>query len=146
MEPLFWENLIDESDLAPIAEAVWYQLNQLTYPCLLLKGNLGAGKTTFVKHLLKKQDPQVEVSSPSFGIVNEYSVGNKKVFHFDLYRIKNAIELDELGFAEYLDSGNICLIEWPDAGINYYRDHVLELVITIDEKNKRKISLQALNF
>lgn len=81
---------------------------------LLLKGNLGAGKTTFTKFLLKKLGSKDEVSSPTYAIVNEYHTPKGKVFHFDLYRMKNISEVYDIGIDEYLDNAQLCIIEWPE--------------------------------
>ena len=81
---------------------------------LLLKGNLGAGKTTFTKFLLKNLGSEDEVSSPTYAIVNEYHTPKGKVFHFDLYRIKNITEVYDIGMDEYLDNAQLCIIEWPE--------------------------------
>ena len=84
------------------------------YPIVLLKGNLGTGKTSFSKALLKELGYLEEVSSPTFNIVNTYNFEDKTFYHFDLYRIKRVEELEEIGFMDYLDSKNVCLIEWPE--------------------------------
>ncbi|WP_332029523.1 tRNA (adenosine(37)-N6)-threonylcarbamoyltransferase complex ATPase subunit type 1 TsaE [Kaistella sp.] len=81
---------------------------------LLLKGNLGAGKTTFTKFLLKNLGSKDEVSSPTYAIVNEYHTPKGKVFHFDLYRMKNITEVYDIGMDEYLDNAKLCIIEWPE--------------------------------
>ena len=81
---------------------------------LLLKGNLGAGKTTFTKFLLKNLGSKDEVSSPTYAIVNEYHTPKGKVFHFDLYRMKNIGEVYDIGMDEYLDNAQLCIIEWPE--------------------------------
>ena len=81
---------------------------------LLLKGNLGAGKTTFTKFLLKNLGSKDEVSSPTYAIVNEYHTPKGKVFHFDLYRMKNITEVYDIGMDEYLDNAQLCIIEWPE--------------------------------
>lgn len=102
-----------------------YDLNQIDaiaeslvavfeYKIILLKGDLGAGKTTLVKAIVKQLGSNEEVSSPTFGIVNEISVANASAFHLDLYRIENSEELQEFGFEEYLHSGGYCFIEWPE--------------------------------
>ena len=85
-----------------------------THPIVLLKGNLGTGKTSFSKALLKELGYLEEVSSPTFNIVNTYNFEDKTFYHFDLYRIKRVEELEEIGFMDYLDSKNVCLIEWPE--------------------------------
>lgn len=89
-------------------------LPQLKHNILLLKGNLGAGKTTFTQILLKNLGSQDEVNSPTYSIVNEYSSPKGKVFHFDLYRLKNIGEVYDIGIEEYLDNSFLCIIEWPE--------------------------------
>ena len=97
-----WQNVIDEI------------LPQLQHNILLLKGNLGAGKTTFTQFLLKNFGSQDEVSSPTYAIVNEYDTPQGNVFHFDLYRMKSADEVEDIGIHEYLDNAYLCIIEWPE--------------------------------
>lgn len=78
------------------------------------KGDLGAGKTTLIKALSAELGVEGGTSSPSFGIVNEYAGTDGPVYHFDLYRLKNAAELEQVGFTEYIDSGRYCFVEWPE--------------------------------
>jgi len=81
----------------------------------LLQGEMGSGKTTLVKHLVKELSAESLVTSPTFSIVNVYGKEDKNVvYHFDFYRIRNEDEALDLGFEEYLTSGNLCLIEWSD--------------------------------
>ncbi|SEM41280.1 tRNA (adenosine(37)-N6)-threonylcarbamoyltransferase complex ATPase subunit type 1 TsaE [Chryseobacterium taichungense] len=87
---------------------------ELKHNILLLKGNLGAGKTTFTQFLMKKLNSTDEVNSPTYSIVNEYSTPQGKVFHFDLYRLKNIDEVYDIGIEEYLDNAFLCIIEWPE--------------------------------
>ena len=90
---------------------------------LLLKGNLGVGKTTFTKCLLEKMGSEEEVNSPTYSLVNEYLTPNGKVFHFDLYRINDLEELFDIGIEEYIESGLLTIIEWPDI----YEKELLEM-------------------
>jgi len=89
-------------------------LPNLRHNILLLKGNLGAGKTTFTQFLLKNLGSTDEVSSPTYAIVNEYNSPKGKVFHFDLYRLKKIEEAYDFGIEEYLDNAFLCIIEWPE--------------------------------
>ncbi|UOU98148.1 tRNA (adenosine(37)-N6)-threonylcarbamoyltransferase complex ATPase subunit type 1 TsaE [Chryseobacterium daecheongense] len=113
-----------------IAEQV---ISKLQYNILLLKGNLGAGKTTFTQFLLKKLGSEDEVSSPTYSIVNEYHTPKGKVYHFDLYRLKNIDEVYDIGIEEYLDNAFLCIIEWPEVyeedlhGLNY---HTMSIINT----------------
>ena len=80
-----------------------------------LHGRLGAGKTTLIKGFCKALGVVDQTSSPSFALVNEYRTSSgDTVYHFDLYRLKHASELDAIGFTEYVDSGHYCFIEWPE--------------------------------
>jgi tRNA threonylcarbamoyladenosine biosynthesis protein TsaE len=81
----------------------------------LFYGEMGSGKTTLIKYLIKELGLNTLVTSPTFSIVNEYSESGKNiVYHFDLFRLKNDVEALDIGFDEYLTSGNLCLIEWPE--------------------------------
>ncbi|MFC4687771.1 MAG: tRNA (adenosine(37)-N6)-threonylcarbamoyltransferase complex ATPase subunit type 1 TsaE [Chryseobacterium sp. 36-9] len=86
----------------------------LQHNILLLKGNLGAGKTTFTQYLLKEFGSDDEISSPTYSIVNEYDTPKGKVYHFDLYRLKDVTEAYDFGIEEYLDNGFLSIIEWPE--------------------------------
>jgi tRNA threonylcarbamoyladenosine biosynthesis protein TsaE len=81
----------------------------------LLKGEMGSGKTTLTKQIVEQLGVDGTVASPTFSIVNQYgTIGGKVVYHFDLYRLKNELEAFDIGLEEYLNSGNVCLIEWPE--------------------------------
>ena len=78
-------------------------------------GAMGAGKTTLIKNLCHRMGVTDEVNSPTFAIVNEYvTEDGESVYHFDFYRIKTIEEAYDIGFENYFDSGNLCLIEWPE--------------------------------
>jgi|TARA_B100001029_G_scaffold23595_2_gene16229 tRNA threonylcarbamoyladenosine biosynthesis protein TsaE len=82
---------------------------------IFLEGNLGAGKTTFTKGLMKGLGYEELVKSPTYNLVEIHETESLKVFHFDLYRINNPHELEEIGIGEYLDEKNsICIFEWPE--------------------------------
>ena len=81
---------------------------------ILLKGQLGSGKTTFVKELLSHKYKFNDVNSPTFGIINTYNIEENLIFHYDLYRINNVSELDEIGFYDNLETEAVHFIEWPE--------------------------------
>ena len=109
----------------------------LQHNILLLKGNLGAGKTTFSQFLLKELGSSDEISSPTYSIVNEYDTAKGKVFHFDLYRLKSVEEAYDFGIEEYLDNGYLSIIEWPEIytdELEGYDFH--EMIITNTESGR----------
>jgi tRNA threonylcarbamoyladenosine biosynthesis protein TsaE len=104
---------------------------------ILLRGDLGAGKTTFVKtyvnHLGGDKD---EVDSPTFSLLNTYSVNNQDIHHFDLYRIQSPQEIEDIGFMEYMDSGNLCFVEWPEKIAEFLPHNQIifvDIVVSLDE-------------
>lgn len=103
-------------------------------------GPMGAGKTTLIRELCKYLNISEEANSPSFAIINEYTMpNNDSVYHFDFYRIKNESEAFDLGYEDYFYSGNYCFIEWPEKIESLLPpDHV---IITIEDvEGLRKIS------
>lgn len=81
---------------------------------VLFYGEMGSGKTTLIKEMCRQLGVTGAMSSPTFSIVNEYGSEKGKIYHFDLYRVKNLEECLDLGMEEYLYSGSYCFIEWPD--------------------------------
>lgn len=84
-----------------------------------LSGELGVGKTTFIRGLLHGLGHHGRVKSPTYTIVEIYELNHLQVFHFDLFRIQHETELSELGFEEYFQPNNLCLIEWPINGAGW---------------------------
>ena len=109
---------------------------------VLLNGDMAAGKTTLVKAYCKYKNVKDLSTSPSFGLVNEYQIGEKKLYHFDLYRVNEEEELYDIGFEEYLDSGNICFIEWPEIGKNFITEsYILVNLLVVGEKRIVELKL-----
>lgn len=111
---------------------------------IFLRGDLGAGKTTFVRGLLRAAGVTGAIKSPTYALVEEYEVGERKFFHFDLYRLAEPDELEWIGIDDYLGQNALCFIEWAEkgAGILPLADIVISLsqkeggrLLKIDDKN-----------
>lgn len=106
-------------------------------------GEMGVGKTTLIKSICEKLGVIENVNSPTFSIVNEYTTKtNKIIYHFDCYRLKNIEEALEIGIEEYLYSGNLCFIEWPDKIASLLPDNLIEVNIKELENGKRIVYLK----
>jgi tRNA threonylcarbamoyladenosine biosynthesis protein TsaE len=102
----------------------------------LFEAPMGAGKTTFIKSLCQVLNVTDTMSSPTYSIVNEYHTNSKtKLYHFDLYRLKSSEELFEIGFEDYVESGNYLFIEWPDLALPFL-DSYLRIIIKIENNNR----------
>ncbi len=100
-------------------------------------GEMGAGKTTLIKQLCKQLQVIDQVNSPTFSIINEYvSADNKSIYHADFYRIKNEQEAINIGFMDYLDSGNYCFIEWAENIYNLLPTDSVKVTIKILHGNR----------
>ena len=108
----------------------------------LFRGQMGAGKTTLSKELLKQLGIDQNVQSPTFSLVNEYQTNSgETVYHFDLYRLKNIQEALAIGIEEYLDSGNYCLIEWPEQAEELWDFPHVNVEIEAINETQRKLTL-----
>ena len=109
-----------------------------------LYGAMGVGKTTFTKVLCRELGVEDVVASPTFAIVSEYAVLGKKcpfhrVFHFDCYRLRNTSEALDIGFEDYLDSGELCIIEWPEIIEPLLPEDTLRVYLTEQNDGSRTI-------
>ncbi|WP_395627014.1 tRNA (adenosine(37)-N6)-threonylcarbamoyltransferase complex ATPase subunit type 1 TsaE [Daejeonella sp.] len=108
----------------------------------LFQGEMGAGKTSLIKSICLQLGILENVSSPTYSLVNEYVYPHGKVYHFDFFRIKNESEAFDLGFEEYLVSGDYCFIEWPEMIPNLWPESFVKIKIIENEMGTRKISAQ----
>lgn len=103
-------------------------------------GEMGAGKTTFIKALCAEFGVKDNVSSPTFAIINEYlTPENDTIYHFDLYRLETIADLQNIGVEDYLYSGKICLIEWPELAEPLLPGNVLDVTISVMPDKTREI-------
>ena len=106
-------------------------------------GDMGAGKTTLIKALCDKLMVIDSTSSPSFGLINEYSSEkNLLVYHFDFYRIRSIEEAFDLGYEEYFYSGNYCFIEWPEKIQSLLPEDTVKISIRVNENDGRILEME----
>jgi tRNA threonylcarbamoyladenosine biosynthesis protein TsaE len=126
--PIVAKEIIESLQVAP---RVW-----------LFRGQMGAGKTTLSKELLKQLGVLQNVQSPTFSLVNEYvSTSGEIIYHFDLYRLKNIQEALAIGIEEYLDSGHYCFIEWPEQAEELWDFPHVNVEIEAMNEVQRKLTL-----
>lgn len=103
---------------------------------LALRGDLGAGKTAFTRGLARGLGYEGAVTSPTFTIVNEYEGGRLPLFHFDLYRLKSADELWDIGWEDYLDRGGVCAVEWSERAEELLSDAAAVTLHRLDDETR----------
>ncbi len=107
---------------------------------IFLQGDLGAGKTTLVRGLLRHLNFSGTVKSPTYTLVEPYLINGREIYHFDLYRLGDPEELEYMGIRDYLSSNALCLIEWPEKAQGFLPVEDLNVFIQYAEKT-RKITL-----
>lgn len=129
------------SDLKLIAQKIIE--NYKNDRIFILEGKMGAGKTTLTKYICEILGANDNVCSPTFAIVNQYySEKAGDIYHFDFYRINKEQEAFDIGFEEYLYSGNYCFIEWAEKVINLLPLHYITISIKEIQDQKREISIK----
>ncbi len=119
--------------------AVDYILKNTKSRTLLFYGEMGAGKTTLIKELVKALGVHDVASSPTFSLVNHYESEEGSVFHFDFYRIEDEIEALDMGIEDYLESESWNLIEWPEKIENLLGENTQKLSIEVESEETRKL-------
>ena len=133
-------------DTAKIAKEIASELE--TYPknkasIIFLEGDLGSGKTTLVKEILKSFGLSEPVTSPTFTIIEPYLIKDKKIYHIDLYRIESRKELEVLGIEEY-SAENDCLIfiEWPEKAEGFFSEYDLKIRLSHINEISRELIIE----
>ncbi len=139
------------AELPQVAQKVIDLANKLNKRIWILEGDLGAGKTTFTKAVCKELGVKETVSSPTFGLINEYqrtsgdydNQDSQIIYHCDFYRINNPNEVLELGIEEYFEkaeeNGNYCFIEWASKIEPFLPEHYLQIDIEVNQTTNSRI-------
>lgn len=109
------------NDLTKIAQTL---IKETNHKILLFYGELGVGKTTLIKEIVKQLGSEDVVTSPTFSLVNEYASAQGPLYHFDFYRIEDETEALDIGIDEYFESGQWIFIEWPEKIENFLPQNV----------------------
>ena len=106
-------------------------------------GAMGAGKTTLIKAICRALGSKDNITSPTFALINEYSTGQQSIiYHFDFYRIKKLEEAYDLGYEDYIYSGNYCFIEWPEMIESLLPEGIVEVRIKETKKGARLVEAE----
>ncbi|GAB4184920.1 MAG: hypothetical protein Kow00108_22440 [Calditrichia bacterium] len=138
-ETILETSVHDTRDLDRLAEELADQW--IAGSLVVLSGDLGAGKTTFVQSFCRALGIKAEVTSPTFTIINEYS-GTVPVYHFDFYRLKHVSEVKGLNIDDYLFGDGICLMEWGEKIEDILPVPHYHMTITIISDNERNIKIE----
>ena len=128
------------SDLERVADEVIDSLDGRTV--VLLRGGMGAGKTTLVSRIAARLGAEDTVTSPTFALVNQYEGAECRIYHFDFYRIDRIEEVFDLGYEEYFYSGDLCLVEWPEKIEPLIPDDAMVVRITAGEGEERIFEIE----
>ncbi len=128
------------SELERVAEEILSAMGERRV--VLLRGGMGAGKTTLVSRIAAKLGAEDTVTSPTFALVNQYEGREGTIYHFDFYRINRVEEVFDLGYEEYFYSGELCFVEWPEMVEGLLPDDAMQVRITVCDDQKRIFEIE----
>jgi tRNA threonylcarbamoyladenosine biosynthesis protein TsaE len=131
--------------LEELTEPIRYlkeKIKNISTGIILINGEMGAGKTTFIRNFVQSFNPELIVNSPTYNLIHEYKVSESITFyHFDLYRIKTSEDVENLGFDEIWGKQGISLIEWGEIALEYYPYISFKISIVSIDENEREINI-----
>ena len=134
-------HITSQEELRDVAEAIVRDLGRRTV--VAFRGEMGAGKTTLIREIAAGLGATDTVTSPTFAIVNQYNgANNRRIYHFDFYRIDDIREAYDFGYEEYFYSGDLCLVEWPEKIEQLLPENVMTVRITVDSDTARTFEIE----
>lgn len=136
---MFSKQITSINELKGVAKELISQFP--SHKIFALYGKMGAGKTTFIQAICNSLGSNDNVTSPTFAIINEYNTKDlSSIYHFDFYRIEELEEAYDLGYEDYLFSGNFCFIEWPEMIESLLPENIIKVNIEVLDNESRIIS------
>lgn len=128
------------NELPEVARAVIEAIGDRSV--VIFRGEMGAGKTTLIREIVTQLGATDTVTSPTFAIVNQYQGAmDRRIYHFDFYRLEDLREAYDFGYEEYFYSGDICLVEWPERIEPLLPEEVITVHITVEDETKRTFEI-----
>jgi tRNA threonylcarbamoyladenosine biosynthesis protein TsaE len=131
------------ANIETVAREWWSRLDGFTV--FAFHGPMGAGKTTFIHHLCQAKEVEDTIGSPTFSLVNEYQTGGvdaQTIYHIDLYRLQGEEEAIRAGMEDYLYSGAICLVEWPERAPGIFPPGTVHVYMEVLDTAKRRVKIE----
>lgn len=134
------EIVFELTGIREAADWLWKQAGPARV--IAFHGEMGAGKTTFIHALCEAKDVKDAVSSPTFSLINEYNSREGRIFHIDLYRLRDEEEAVRAGIEDCLYSGSVCLVEWPEKAPGLFPEDTLHCYLTALDSVRRKLRME----
>jgi tRNA threonylcarbamoyladenosine biosynthesis protein TsaE len=134
--------MVIEYSIQEIDDVARQLMHSFTYSIVAFEGEMGTGKTTLIQSIVSQLGSKDTISSPTFGLVHQYTTTKGKVIHMDLYRLEKEDELEQLGFEDYIQTGDLCFIEWPEMVAKAIEGECHHIHIELVDEHKRKLTFQ----